>query len=369
MLQLLEKEKEQLSPAPILQQTDFWGRLKELQGRDVHAFDITVPATQIMDAPKRDTSIAKDLLITLRPVGSGYHMAYVPYGPTFEPKEEEQGPILEELSESMRRYLPKNCVCIRYDLPWESRWAHDETRFDGSHDWLGAPRPEVQEIRMNFNTHYHKLLKAPTNVLPENTIFLNLQNETHHLLQRMKPKTRYNIRLSQRRGVRVVEVGSEHLDIWYRLYRETALRHHINLHERDYFETMFAADQDKSLHLLLAEAEDTPLAAMFLAISESQAVYLYGASSMQNRNKMATYTLQWEAICRAKQQGCTWYDMFGVSPSPDPAHPMYGLYRFKSGFGGMLYHRQGCWDYPLDEEQYMIYRAQELNDEGYHIRA
>ena len=222
---------------------------------------------------------------------------------------------------------------------------------------------------MNFDTRRNNLLKAPTNNLPTNTVFLNLEDEKDQLLRRMKSKTRYNIRLSRRRGVRVANVDASRLDAWYRLYRETARRNHIVLHERRYFETLLAVqearpDDRTSVHLLMAEADGTPLAGMFLAVSEDQAAYLYGASSSRQRNKMATYALQWRAICRAKDHGCRYYDMFGVSPSPSPSHPMYGLYRFKTGFGGFLYHRQGCWDYPLQEDLYRLYQAHALNEEG-----
>ena len=64
---------------------------------------------------------------------------------------------------------------------------------------------------------------------------------------------------------------------------------------------------------------------------------------------MPTYALQWEAIRRAKAAGCLEYDMFGVAPQPDPTHPMYGLWKFKHGFGGEIFHQLGCWDYPLLE--------------------
>jgi lipid II:glycine glycyltransferase (peptidoglycan interpeptide bridge formation enzyme) len=76
---------------------------------------------------------------------------------------------------------------------------------------------------------------------------------------------------------------------------------------------------------------------------------------------MALYALQWEAICRAKSYGCTEYDMFGVAPYPSPSHPLYGLYRFKTGFGGSILHRMGCWDYPLNHESYDMFRAAEMN--------
>jgi len=81
---------------------------------------------------------------------------------------------------------------------------------------------------------------------------------------------------------------------------------------------------------------------------------------------MATYAVQWEAIRMAQKNGCEEYDMFGTAPNSNPSHPLYGLNRFKLGFGGHLYHRMGCWDYPLDKQQYRTFRAQEVNNQSYH---
>jgi lipid II:glycine glycyltransferase (peptidoglycan interpeptide bridge formation enzyme) len=47
----------------------------------------------------------------------------------------------------------------------------------------------------------------------------------------------------------------------------------------------------------------------------------------------------------AKAAGCTQYDLFGIPPTADPKHPMAGLYLFKTGFGGMVIHRPGSWDF------------------------
>ena len=82
---------------------------------------------------------------------------------------------------------------------------------------------------------------------------------------------------------------------------------------------------------------------------------------------MATYALQWEAMNIAKEMGCTEYDMFGISPNPNPSHPMYGLFRYKCGFGGKFFHRMGCWDYPLDERNYRLFIAAEMTGVGYHV--
>lgn len=58
---------------------------------------------------------------------------------------------------------------------------------------------------------------------------------------------------------------------------------------------------------------------------------------------MPTYALQWCAMQTARRAGCSEYDLFGVAPNADPSHPMHGLYRFKTGFGGQMYHQMGCW--------------------------
>ncbi len=116
-----------------------------------------------------------------------------------------------------------------------------------------------------------------------------------------------------------------------------------------------------------SEWNSEPLAAMFLIISDKRNSYLYGASAAKHRNVMATYALQWEAIQLAKAKNCTEYDMFGTSPTPDPTHPMYGLYKFKSGFGGNLFHSLGCWDYPLLQKPYEMYKAFESQAAGFHM--
>lgn len=129
---------------------------------------------------------------------------------------------------------------------------------------------------------------------------------------------------------------------------------------------MECPDKEVSVQLLIAYFDNMPLAAMFLVLSAHRATYLYGASCSQNRHLMPTYALQWKAIQIAKANHCFEYDMFGISPSPNPAHPMYGLYKFKQGFGGDIYHQLGCWDYPLEEDKYNYFAAREMNMQGYY---
>jgi len=370
--ELQDKEIKQVYRTSIIQQTAYWSEVKNKQGLHTRAFNFRTKASDLYTHGDSDAYFIGDLLIVIQPVDKEHCIAYVPYGPEVEPAEENQGYFLEQLSESLRTFLPSTCIMIRYDLPWQSLWAKDESCYDLHGNWLGVPEKSIQEIRLNYSTEHWRLRKANTDILPSNTMFMDLQKDSDALLGCMKPKTRYNIHLSKRRGVRVRSLGIESLEVWYDLYRQTAQRNNFFLHDIQYFRIVLSArandtDSPADVYLLVAEVEEKPLAAMFLVISGNRGTYLYGASASENRNYMASYALQWRAMEMAKERGCTEYDFFGTAPNPDPSHPMYGLYRFKKGFGGEMYHRMGCWDYPLDMEKYRYYTSMEFKNQSYHL--
>jgi lipid II:glycine glycyltransferase (peptidoglycan interpeptide bridge formation enzyme) len=370
--QVFEKDIEELFQTPIVQQTSFWSAVKSKLGVTTLAINFTSGKKRLYTNATTDEQFDADVLVVIQPVNQEDCIAYVPYGPETEPDEELQGAFLEELSEVLRSYLPLNCIMIRYDLCWESYWAKGDEFYDERGSWLGEPERNTQEMRFNFSTQNWNFRKAQFNILPSNTIFIDLKPEIKTILARMKPKTRYNIGLAQKKGVVVRSVGMERLNDWYQLYRETAARNRIVLNDIRYFEAIITARVEESaspaeVQLLMAEKDSKPLAAMFLIISGSRGSYLYGASTAEHRNLMATYALQWEAIRLSKERGCTEYDMFGVAPGPDTSHPLYGLYKFKTGFGGQLFHSLGCWDYPLDDEKYMSYKFSELRSQGFHL--
>ncbi|MGJ1205075.1 lipid II:glycine glycyltransferase FemX [Sphingobacterium lactis] len=367
-----DKEIKDIYKTSIIQQTAFWSEVKKLQGVQTEAFNFRVKSTDLFAEEKEETYIIGDLLIILQYLDTDHCIAYVPYGPEIEPDAENQGYFLEQLSESLRHFLPKSCIMIRYDLSWESQWAKEDDCYDIHGNWIGVPEKRIQELRLNYSTENWNLRKANTDILPSNTIFMDLRLDEDYLLANMKSKTRYNINLSMRKGVQIRSLGIEHLDIWYELYRQTAQRNNFFLHDINYFRIVLSARANDTqspaqVYLLVAEVEEKPLAAMFLVVSGNRGTYLYGASATANRNYMATYALQWRAMQVAKEKGCTEYDFFGIAPQADESHPMYGLYRFKSGFGGKIYHRMGCWDYPLNKEKYNYYASMEFKNQGYHL--
>lgn len=369
-LKVEPKNTKKLFRTRLVQQTAFWSEVKKKQGIDTYAFDIKYDP-DIVESQVRKKDPADDILILVKKLDSDHSIAYAPYGPIVEPKEDEQGAFLEELSECIRPHLPDDCFTLRYDLHWQSHWAKEESHFDENGIWKGRPDKRNQEFRFNFSTKEWNLKKSNTDILPSSTIFISLERDDTDILNGMKPKTRYNIKLSRKKGVSVRSAGMNEIGIWYDLYGQTCARNGIYLHDLGYFTSVLSTSQSGKFHagteLLIAEKDGVPLAAMFLAVSDKRATYLYGASSDSNRNLMGTYAVQWDAITRAKKKGCVQYDMFGVSPGPDPAHPMYGLYKFKKGFGGRMFHRMGCWDYPLLKDKYKIYSAAEMTAQGYHL--
>lgn len=367
-----QKEIKEIYRTSIIQQTAFWSNVKTLQGVETKAYNFKTKAAELFSDSQDDTYFIGDLLILIQKLDTEHSIAYVPYGPEIEPSAENQGTFLEELSEGLREFLPKNCIMIRYDLSWESQWANEDDCYDLHGNWIGVPEKHIQEMRINFNTNNWNIRKANTDILPSNTIFMDLNKSTDDLLGNMKSKTRYNINLALRKGVKIKSLGMESLDVWYELYRQTAQRNNFFLHSISYFKVVIEArandtESPADVFLLVAEIDEKPLAAMFLIVANKRGTYLYGASATENRNYMATYALQWRAMQLSKELGCTEYDFFGISPNADPSHPMYGLYRFKSGFGGTIFHSMGCWDYPLLKDKYQYYSSLEFKNQRYHL--
>ena len=360
-----EKDIEVITPTNILPQTSFWGRIKHGQGFVPKGFEITVRKELLDPTANVSKKVKDDLLVFIRYLNKSQCFAYVPYGPELEPVFENQGLFLEELSEILRSYLPKNCIFIRYDLLWQNQWANDDAFFDNAGNWLGPPGKNVQEFRVNYKTENWNLRKSPIDILPKNTFFLDLTQKEEDLLYKMRYNTRYSIRRAIKKGITIGEYGLEHIDEWNRLYTETALRHKMPIQDEQYFSKILQ-NQDNSkkgvqIKMLMADYNGQFLASMFLALSNKRGVYLYGASSGAQDNLMASYALQWEAIKTAKKWGCTEYDMFGSAPNLNKNHPLHGVHIYKKGFGGRLYHRMGCWDYPFMPEVYELFKLQEQN--------
>ncbi|MBG0785776.1 MAG: peptidoglycan bridge formation glycyltransferase FemA/FemB family protein [Anaerolineaceae bacterium] len=189
-----------------------------------------------------------------------------------------------------------------------------------------------------------------------NTVLIDLTPSEEDMLMRMKSKTRYNIRLAERKGV-TVRVGSvEDIDLLYRMYAHTSVRDDFLIREKTYYDlvwrTFFSAGLAEPL---IAEVEGQPVGAVVIFTFGGRSWYIYGMSLDEHREKMFTYLLQWEAMRRSKAAGCTAYDLWGAPDTFSEDDPMWGVFRFKDGLGGQVVRTLGAWDYPVRPLLYKLY--------------
>ena len=189
-----------------------------------------------------------------------------------------------------------------------------------------------------------------------NTVLVDLTPSEEDMLMRMKSKTRYNIRLAERKGVTVRAGGVEDIDLLYHMYAHTSVRDDFLIREKAYYDlvwqTFFSAGLAEPL---IAEVEGQPVGAVVIFKFGSRAWYIYGMSLDEHREKMFTYLLQWEAMLRSKAAGCTAYDLWGAPDTFNEDDPMWGVYRFKDGLGGQVVCTLGAWDYPVRPLLYKLY--------------
>ncbi|HOE15979.1 MAG TPA: peptidoglycan bridge formation glycyltransferase FemA/FemB family protein [Syntrophorhabdaceae bacterium] len=350
-VKLQRKEVKYLFPTDIVFQTFYWSQVKLHLGWEVMAFDIS------------SSHFSGDVLVLSKSFDDAITVAYVPQGPESSPKPEEYGLFLEALSDKIINHIDRAVAFIRYDLPWESQYNAENAQDSDEQRAPGHPEARLQELRMNFGTRSWNLRKAVTDLTVADTVRLDLSEGKDEILSKMKPKTRYNIHLAQRKGVKVFAAGVEMLPVFYDLYCQTSRRNGFPLCEYQHFSALFSAlasDPGSSdCHFLLAVHGSDFLAGGIITISGRTATYLYGASSNKKRNLMGSYAIQWEAIQLAIAKGCLVYDMGAVAPTADPGHPFHGMYRFKTGFGGEIIHLTGSWDYPFLNDKYMSFRNME----------
>jgi lipid II:glycine glycyltransferase (peptidoglycan interpeptide bridge formation enzyme) len=207
---------------------------------------------------------------------------------------------------------------------------------------------------------------AVRTIQPCRTIHVDLRPSEEEILSAMKGKTRYNIRLAERRGVDVRAGGAEDVHTFYQLSQVTAERDQFGIHSYDYYRAAYDLFAPAGLAgLFVAEYQGKALAALMAFACGARAWYFYGASSDEERQRMPTYALQWAAMRWAKARGCELYDLWGVPDEEEEtleaefaerSDGLWGVYRFKRGFGGRLVRYIGAYDYVYRPMLYRIYR-------------
>ncbi|NIZ40791.1 peptidoglycan bridge formation glycyltransferase FemA/FemB family protein [Entomospira entomophila] len=309
-------------------QSSFWAQFKEYFGWQSHSFRVDTP-----DNPPLFISILS------RKLAPYSVLAYIPH-PSIQMLNTLEIPhILTKISTLLKAHIP-GLFIVRWDLHLEKT-------------------PELFHA-MNSSRLRHV---SDVFIQPQDTTIVDLQPSLEVILERMHKKTRYNIKLAEKKGVKIVQAPLHDIIKWYAIYKETAERDRISIHPLAYYQKFFSLSQQShafpQASLFLAYHEEDLLAGVVVLVANNIATYVYGASSNHKRNLMPNYALQWHAIRHAKEQGCIKYDLFGIPPSADENHPMHGLYQFKISFGGSIHHHIGLWDAPVGRLRYLCFRIVE----------
>ena len=303
------------NPQAHLLQSSHWGQLKSEFGWD---------AVQI-------TQGDNGAQVLFRRLPLGFSIAYIPRGPV--------GPDLQDLLPELDKACRARRAIVLKIEP--DAWEDEEA---------GA-------VPAGFQPSAHS-------IQPPRTITVDLRGDEDAVLARMKQKTRYNIRLGLRKGVVVRESGD--LDTFNSLMETTGERDAFGVHSADYYRRAYELFKPHEMcELLIAEAEGTPLAALMVFARGERAWYFYGASANEFRNFMPTYVLQWEAMRWARQRGCTEYDLWGIPDADEDtleaefserSDGLWGVYRFKRGFGGSVRRSAGPFDRVYNPVMYRLYQ-------------
>lgn len=187
-------------------------------------------------------------------------------------------------------------------------------------------------------------------VQPGKTWLVELDKSEVEILKAMHTKTRYNIKLAERRGVKIIESAADRFEDFWQLLCETGERDEFSTHGRSYYQAMLECDKN-FLKLFFAEYKKKPLVAILVVFFGDTATYIHGGSSSEHREVMASHLIHWHAIKLAKKLGHKYYDLYGISE-----HKWPGVTRFKKGFGGRELIYPGTFDLVYDENWYNVYK-------------
>jgi len=280
---------------------------------------------------------------------AGLSIAYIPKGPVVD---WDNRPLVDALFSTVRRFSRRRRAIylkIEPNRPDNSTFEHFLT------------------TDLGFKT-------SSETVQPRSTIRVGLSADPDAIMERMKPKTRYNIRLAERRGVTCRIANSADFESFYRLMEVTGQRDSFGIHSDSYYRDVLQTFQNTpdgcgKGALWVAEFEGKIVAGVMVFAFGKEAAYLYGASSDEHRREMPTYFLQWKAMLWAKAQGATSYDFWGIPDNVSEGQPdhedsdnknvrdgLWGVYRFKQGFGGEIFRYSGAFDMVYNRPMYLIWQ-------------
>ncbi len=328
-----------IPPVSHIFQTDEWAELKTIYGWQSTRLDIPFGKDRHANAMILERSQQ------VFPFISPTRVLYIPRGPItdWEQVEELAGLIeaLEKIAKQRKAIFIKIDpeIVMGYGIPGMAGESNSSTAV------------KIMDLLLSRGWKFSK-----DQIQFQNTVWIDLNDDENLILAKMKQKTRYNIKLCQKKGVVIRRGGIQDFDRLFLLYAHTSLRDGFAIREKKYYMDVWTKFMDAGMAVpLVAEFEGEILAGLFLFHLGNRSWYLYGMSSDEHREMMPNYGLQWEAIRLSKELGCNKYDLWGAPDIFDGDDRMAGVFRFKMGLGGEVVRLIGAWDFPVHKLQYSLY--------------
>lgn len=291
-------------------QSSFWGNIQESYSRQCHYLSIRI----------NNDLVAIALVVENSFLAKQFKYWYFPRGPIFK------NDLNQDLKKEALKLLKQE-----------------------------AKKRGIIFLRLEFSDQLlskNNFLKKTKDIQPAKTIFIDLKKDLSEILADMKQKTRYNIRLAEKKGVVVREEGDREKAFanFWNLIRQTALRDNFSIHDKNYYYNLIKSGAE-NIKVFEASYENQIIASGIFCFYDDCVSYLHGASSNNQRNVMAPYLLHFYLIKLSKESGFSFYDFYGVDD-----HKWPGVSRFKKGFGGELFEYPGTFDLALNNFLYSLYK-------------
>ncbi|MFC1767531.1 lipid II:glycine glycyltransferase FemX [Candidatus Margulisiibacteriota bacterium] len=305
--------------SPILQSYE-WGKFKGSSGWE--SFVLVL---------REAGEIKAGISILCKKMPLGLKMFYAPRGPVID---FENADLVKTLFEAVKQEAKKRgAVLLKID-------------------------PEVEEGETGVVNILNEIgfINNKKQVQPRSTFIVDLTRDLDSILSSFEEKTRYNVRLAEKKGVQVKhESNINGIEHFYKMYRETGKRDKFMIHPKEYYFRLkeYLIDRDLA-EIFVAYFRGVPVSSVVIFKFGKKIWYMYGASVNIYRNVMPNHLLHWIVIKWAKENGYADYDLWGIPVYPKEGHPLYGVYRFKKGFNGQKLTWIGVYDLPFNKFLYWL---------------
>ena len=264
---------------------------------------------------------------------TNYNIGYLPKG---------NNPNKENLAEIKKIGLENNCIFIQLE-------------------------PNIEKTRQSQITNHKSLIPSAHPLFTKYSFEIDLEKSEEELLKEFGSKTRYNIRLAEKKGVKVsIDDSEKSFEKYLELTNETTKRQGFYAHTPDYHKKMWSilhqspdtSHQSLTAHLLTANFENEILTTWVLFVFHDTLYYPYGASTQKHKNLMASNLIMWEAILFGKKLGLKKFDLWGsLGPDANEKDSWYGFHKFKMGYNPRHVEFVGSYDLIINTPMYEFYKV------------